>query len=330
MYIKLEPDMDSSYCNINRFQTDPMENNLDTLARQINDNKKKNSRDIYNEYRKNATNAHNGILAFNNFQQSQNDKETHINPIIDNSGFYSAQGDYSEYKPNSMSGTLIKDICIDKRNNDIHKSKNILPNINIMPTLPKNTNLQFHDDSTLSVGMTIETPSAPANSSMDESSSDSESLLSSITEDEIEDQLKTKSKYSNSNNKKKNKRHKCIDFDLNSVDSLESLESGESLINHIRFCPKCKTKVMDLIKKHKSDTLKMKKLTQTRIKPQIHYPENFIVQNDVSENEKSKNDINENFKSFTNEYYPEFKEIITICLIGFLVIIILDLMMRHN
>ena len=78
-------------------------------------------------------------------------------------------------------------------------------------------------------------------------------VLKKFKTDEINKEVITKSKYTKryEGHKKKEKRELCHDFDLNSVDSLESLESGESLLEHARKCPECKKKLMDLIKKYK-------------------------------------------------------------------------------
>jgi hypothetical protein len=138
--------------------------------------------------------------------------------------------------------------------------------------------------------------------------SDDASSFSSISWEttELDKEIKTKTKF---NKNKKSKRHKCTDFDLKSVDSIESIESGESLLRHIRFCLECKDKIMKLIKKNRLE-LNNKNCSST-----IPVVNQLDKQNDVEPETIWK---------------PELKEIFTVFLVGFLVVIILDLFMRHN
>lgn len=151
-----------------------------------------------------------------------------------------------------------------------------------------------HDDISLSLD------------SSSSNSSDHKSSISSIDTHEIDRHIKTKSKY---NSNKISKRHKCIDFDLTSVDSIESLDSGESLLRHIRFCNECKNKVLILIKNKKDIG--------------IDHHNSKIHQYDTPVEIKMKK--NTDLFSFN---IPELKEIIIVCLIGFLIIIFLDLILR--
>jgi hypothetical protein len=302
-------------------------NDLEKLARQINNNKKAKTKDIYQKYR---TNPNNSSHAFSNMIISQADKGTKILPYYLNgsmgaadfaanipskdtrqgpkqpmSGFFSAQGEYAEFQ--------------NKDSDDVSKAKDI---------------------SMGSDGIILDTPSD--NSSFNSSnSSDSLSSLSWNTK-KIDKHIKTKSKF---NTKKRSKRHKCMDFDLDSVDSLESLDSGESLLRHIRICTICKEKVINLIKKHNFDKNENNRKKCDHIIDSINMisddkeikvikemkddKDNKDVK-DYKEDKEIKENIIENIKNNTYFKIPELKEIITVCLIGFLIIIILDLMMRSK
>lgn len=148
-----------------------------------------------------------------------------------------------------------------------------------------------------------------------ESVTDNDSSFSSLswetTNKDIDNTIREKTKY---NPKKVSKRYKCTDFDLKSVDSLESIDSGESLLRHIRYCLECKDKIMTLIKKNKLDEQRHDKTNNNRCLSSI---DNINKQKDVnSEKEHS--------------YIPEIKEIVAIFLVGFLVIVILDLFMNRD
>ena len=173
----------------------------------------------------------------------------------DTSGFFSAQGDY---EPTVMqSSKQLDNIYMPVSKNSDKFSKNT-------DKFSKNTDKFSTDKSSLS-------------------------SLSSVSynTNELDKIIKTKSKFSDKKSSDKfNYNKKCIDFDLHSVDSLESLESGESLLGHIRKCKDCKHKVSELVRTHKK--------------------------------KENKFDI------------YQYKEIMAICLIGFLIILILDLIMKNS
>ena len=203
---------------------------------------------------------------YRNFRDSKNNDSLLKNNTETNlNGFFSAQGTYADFNDNKLS--LIKEIEEDKSEN-----------------------------SSKTDGIYLDTPT-------ETDSKSSDSSFSSITIDtkDIDTEIKTKSKF---NIKKKSKRHKCMDFDIDVVDSLESLDSGESLLQHIRYCKDCKSKVMKLIKEHNSKKKKYSK--------KIEVPK-----------EKKELDTNTSFIKT-----PEIKEIAIVCLISFLVIIVLDLIMK--
>lgn len=371
-------DINNAYSNKgilnDNFNPNASSSDLETLARQVNNSKKSRSKDIYRQYRKGSEKLDRSAQAFETLISSQADKGTNISPHYLNgtmgvndvsnlsmsqgisqsvaasnnipkkdtrrgakkplNGFYSAQGDYAEFKtigendidnikdmnmtnfkyePRNMSHTLINDVAAAKRRKKLVMDEG-------------------------SDGISLDTPS-------DGDSNSSESSFSSMTWDtnEIDKQIKSKSKF---NGKKRSKRHKCMDFDLDSVDSLESLDSGESLLRHIRFCKECKDKVMGLIRKHKTDSIMIMKNDKKRSKcahildsvednydettlPILSNQNANIVMNNVQHNTK-KNKTDDCSDNQSSIRLPEIKEIVTVCLIGFLVIIILDLMMRNK
>lgn len=275
-----------TYCDINNINKNMQNDNddLDYLARQVNNSKKNKTRDIYDNYRGHDKSLHDGIEAFNNLNIANHDKGTYIKPDNINSGFYSAQGEYSEYKP-KLCGTSSKDIYT-KTREDTEKS------------------------------ISIDTPDSLSESS-------DFSTLSTITCDthEIDKEIINKSKFKT----KKNKRHTCLEFDLDSVESLESLESGESLLRHIRFCQDCKNKVIDLVRRHKIGNLEKLKKSRNANSCLGDYTENY-QKNKIHEINDDKNDNTDNAHGL---FGLDLKEIITVCLIGFLIIFLLDLMMRR-
>lgn len=326
--------MDNQYCDVNNaFSNNGIlnTNDLEKLARQINNNKKIKSKDVYNKYRDTSIKLDNSAHEFQKMIISQADKGTKIMPYHINgtmgqndfninvanvpkkdtrrgakqpiNGFFSAQGDYAEFKNTESS------------NDSDYKIKS--------------------DAMSGSDGIILDTPSDTSSSDNSNSSSNSDSS-SSWNAKKIDKHIKSKSKF---NNKKRSKRHKCMDFDLDSIDSLESLESGESLLRHIRICIECKEKVMNLIKKHKYD--KKSQHIMDNINISDHKTLKDIIQEEIKENKKSdindnkdhtKNIVTENtnnnsFISYFN--ISQMKEIIIICLVGFLIIIVLDLIMNR-
>jgi len=299
-----------SYCNINDAYLNKGFNNksilgdnnlyslssddLEKMARKINDDKSKN---VYNGYKKSSRELERGAKTIQNMQMNNTDRGMYIQPRTINEtpeseGFYSAQGEY--YNPKSMEGTLI---------GNIHKG-----------------NIKSESESE-GISISIDTPTDSIDNNKSDNSSDfsSESSISSESTEssnsttwdtnEIDKHIRTKSKY---NNKKKSKRHKCIDFDLQSVDSLGSLDSGDSLLRHIRFCHECKSRVIDLIRKHKTDN---KKVRQQSANDKI---ENKTINNN--------NVTDDNKKDIYTTY--ELKEIVMIVLLGILVVMLLDFMFR--
>lgn len=344
-----------SYCDINNAYTgkgvlinkfDHVDDNiysLEKMARQVNSDKRSKTKDMYHQYRNNVTHSNlssaHGTRQINDFLDNQNDKmirpvqshqktdigSAYIAPNTSAPGFYSAQGDFMEniYRPTSTSGTLVKNI-MNKQIKKITKKKK--PNYeDISLDTPSQKDINESDD--LSDSESNTKSDAESNNVLDNLSNESSDTLITLDTKEIDNQVKIKAKY---DSKKKSKRRKCFDFDLDSVDSLESLNSGESLLKHIKTCRDCKDKVITLIRKNKASHKKL--------------PKNYDPLSDLSDKEHigdRKSDYVNQTKNQLNEYIndnisqsgilsnmPEIKEMVTVCLIGFLVIMILDLLMR--
>lgn len=155
--------------------------------------------------------------------------------------------------------------------------------------------------------------------------------------EDIYDELK---KHNYKNNRSESKKTKCIDYDLQSVDSIESLKSGESLFNHINYCERCKDHVINLIRKSRNSKNSKNSKNDKNSKNLMRDVEDDLDTDiNVSNNNiiVSKNNGLDNLDNFNNlnnsgfSYYSlELKEILTVCLIGFIVIIILDLSINYK
>jgi hypothetical protein len=311
-------------------------------------------------------------------------KNNKIGTKKEETGFYSAQGEYAELSANNdnlikinksnessdleldshadsesnldsnlesnLDSNLDSDSRYDLKYDSKNDSKNYLRK-NLRKKSRKKPSMGFNKKYISGLKSDIILDSPTNYDSMDSISSDisdssdiSESLLTYNTKD-IDKHIKSKSKF---NNKKHSTRHTCIDFDLNSIDSLESLDSGESLLRHIRFCTECKDKVMGLIRKHKS-SVKNKSSAVLNIdknkkcehiidiiesETQHNTPraeKKIIVSDNTNNNTNNNSNNNTNNNSYISSFrFPELKEIIIVCLLGFLIIIILDLVMKSN
>jgi hypothetical protein len=244
-----------------------------------------------------------------------------------------------------------------------HSSKNkyffTQPDECVSSNLELSPNLSISDsslNSSNSDGSTNDSNSSSSSSSLSSSSSSFSTM--SFNTDRMDKLIKSKSKFCTKKHKKnKNKRHNCMEFDLNSVDSLESLDSSESLLEHTRHCASCKAKVKQLISKYKdnkSNCLTRNCLTNSsdlldNINKSSQYCRNYNIDSSVDDsgweedsndsdakspnkklNKAPDNESDKNKSTNMGFYVPELKEIITVCLVGFLIIIILDLLMRYN
>lgn len=342
--------LDNAYSNngalYDNFNKEITSDDLDKMARKINNDKRKRTKDAYKQFRNSSTQLHDSSVAFGNIIKSQADVGTYLDVSNQAPGFYSAQGDYSEYKPYNTTGTLIKDIIKEGKKNDKHSK----------------SSTKYED---ISLDISIDTPSESdlSSDSLESSLESSDISDSSYDTNEIDRQIKTKSKF---NTKKRSKRHRCVEFDLDSVDSLESLDSGESLLRHIRFCKGCKDKVMGLIKKHKhelrkkGDTYSFSEESDSRCMNIMHTVKkmmnddrskhksddkqfNFYMgvpqtKEDSSNIEhvsntvvpKKEHYVSNSTDSWTDSKFPEIRDIISVCLIGFIIIVVLDLLMKSK
>lgn len=291
--------------NTSTYNLSPSNNQIDLVekARLVNESKKKKKEDIYGKYRKSNVNTYNferELNAFDKIQKFNNDKNIHY-AESDKIASNAICPSLSKGHGNILS-PVIPDIHNNNQKYGFYSAQGEYLDCN------KITDKKNNDKDDLS----IDTPSE--NSSISSESSLSAFSTMSFDTNEIDKLIKTKSKFSSG---KKHDRHICEDFDLSSVDSLESLDSGESLLKHIRNCQNCRKKVTDLIKKHTDN----KKHTSC-----IDTDNNIIKDKDINTNIKDKN-----IKKQRTSYFqlPELKEIITICMIGFLIIILLDLLIKN-
>ena len=95
-------------------------------------------------------------------------------------------------------------------------------------------------------------------------------------------------------------------------------------MKHIKSCQKCKEKVIDLISKHKNSKKRV-----TFAENNINHSKDLKSNSMLTKTANSQNKLKtEPSDLFTWLWSPEIKEIITICLFGFFIIIMLDLLMR--
>lgn len=371
----------SSYCQINKILNN---DDLDRMAREINNNKKNNSRDIYYNYRNTYSNTCDKDKKTLEYIDNLNsDKGVKIVPNTVSQGFYTAQGDYANIDPQEYKKSMDKK-CLNFSSNKVDKygyyneyNDTTINDINATPehsikhkfkgenkqmwkqpltTMPLQISAQMPDSSNssdlLKLSDSLELSSLSSLSSDSYNSSESEKSLSSSitwnTEDikfedinnikKINDIVKRRSKYNGKKHKNKTFRYKCKDFDIDSVDSLESLNSGESLLNHIQRCHNCKKKIINLIRKDNNACIDiasdMEYITKNRINSHnTQIKNNAIDTKNANDNEHKKiNDVSvrDTIDILNNNYMPELKEIIAICLVGFLIIIILDLVINSS
>lgn len=355
---------------------------LDKMAREVNEQKKRNAQDIYRNYRKDTNTLARGVTAYNNIKRDEYDKGTHVPDITQ--GFFSAQGDYTDLintlDNQDTSALLISDIIEKKKNPKINnldmnlnypeskrklrvkrknKDTNFLNNVPKANTFMKNTindnandwaisSISESDDYSADLQLNPDTVSELSDISFLDDKSD-DTLISNIylnshskplskikpkkiNEDQItlEDiyrEIKLGSKFNQkadeaARNFRKKKAKRCIDYDLQSIDSLESLESGESLLEHINDCERCRNHVVELIRKSKKNR-------KTELMGQI--VEGMNKRTNIIEEELNASDevlSNNSMNAADNGF--DLKELFTICLIGFLVIIILDLTINYK
>lgn len=307
-----------AYCHVNdAFNADHLNNDLDVMARKVNDNKRLKNNDIYKSFRKN--NAYLNSNGCDTLVDSPDDPSDGLNGMNGSvgsvgrcvDGFYTRQGEYMNNNPLIMADkeSRIKELKMEKNIKGIHD----------------NTYRGVDHSEAISLD-------TPSDVDSDSFSSDEKNTIST---DEIKNEVIAKSKYTknycgkNQMNVHLEKRHigkrdKCYDFDLISVDSLESLESGESLLEHAHKCYDCKKKLMDLIKKnHKKEKKeKNKHYREPNInltKPPVHL-NNRSVDMDVKPRRQKNMEVVYD--------YMELKNILIVCMIGFMIIVLMDIIIR--
>lgn len=154
-----------------------------------------------------------------------------------------------------------------------------------------------------------------------------------LSDKEIELELKSNSNYSTERSSDPYIHRNCIEYDLHSVDTLNSLSSGESLIEHIRDCKTCKNKVLDLIHKNKKKKRKRKKKKRKHIDIEedtntntvIDYNKYVKLKDAIKDNKDNDNNItNINDSKMDSLNGLNYKELILICLVGIIVIFLID------
>ena len=367
--------------NHNTHNIDADDIDLDKLARQVNEQKKQNSRDIYHTHRTNPQHEyeHNQNHNQNNNQNNNQthakgidafrklktyDKGTEPRPMT---GFFSAQGEYSSaadldnnhahnlYDPTG-SGLSISDVKL------IVKKKDRKTN----PVLRKNkydTEAEISDRLILSDSQS-ELSDISDISDVSNLSDISDISLSSvpgysyglnpkpkqktktITLEDIYREVKSNNKNAKPDKAKSNKamaklksnkadkweairpKTRCIDHDLQSIDSLESLGSGISLLDHLKDCGRCKARVIELIRKSRADNNRIDKNTDRLAENFKHDPiddgfDQIKENTQAAQPDKTEHDNVEH-------HTLEIKEILTVCLIGFVVIFILDMAINYR
>jgi len=312
-----------AYCHVDdAFNADHHNNNLDTMARKVNDNKRKKNNDIYKNYRKDNTysksNGPDTMADSADNMYSLN--ESNGSSGKDGDGFYTRQGEFLTNNPFIIAdkGTRIAELEIEKNIKGIHTDT--------------------YRGSDHSEAISLDTPS---DGDSDSFSSDEKN---SISTDEIKKEVIAKSKYTknycgkNQTEKRRTeKRDRCYDFDLISVDSLESLESGESLLEHAHKCYDCKKRLMDLIKKNQKKERKNKQYREPHMRaPGIEDPHNkepgIILTKKMGHptNEMVDIDVKPRRQKNTEESYDymELKNILIVCMIGFMIIVLMDIIIR--
>jgi hypothetical protein len=290
---------------------------LDKLARKVNNKNK----DIYSQFRDFSSSKKNYddyAIKIDQFLTGQYDKNTNIEPVTE--GFYSAQGEYSNFKSNEnilSSNQIIND------DQSLLSLDNSQLNTQLTQSIKSINSIEDSEESSYESKHRSKNKLKKKSKNKSKSSnSDNISLESleskynhndisnmfnsdSIDISKIDHEIKTKSKYNNEKYKSNSNRYLCDDFDLRSVDSIESLESGESLLRHIRHCSSCKSKVVDLIKDHKNHKLK-ELIKNNKIDNTIDNKENNTIDNTIYNNDDN------------------YREIIIAILIGIVIIFIMN------
>ncbi|VBB18256.1 hypothetical protein YASMINEVIRUS_719 [Yasminevirus sp. GU-2018] len=274
-------------------------------------------------------------------------------------GFYSAQGDYLEntYRPSSTSGTLIKNIMKEQEIKKEGKKKKKTPKYeDVSLDTPSQKDSESSDSSnsssssfssitwdTREIDKQVKTKAkfdskkkSKRHKCIDfdldsvdslESLDSGESLLRHIRfcrecKDKVIDLIrKNKSSHKHLSKLSHNTLHSlsalntAVGGKLNGVDESKFEYNNYDLYDHVN------EPSTEIITERGGDGSR-----SSRGRKQTHSVEH--MNDDCSDEKTNKNVNTSNQKSGQESSMPEIKEIVTVCLIGFLVIMILDLMMR--
>lgn len=213
----------SSLCHIQDAYSDNNMDELDRMARAVNNNNRsRNIKNVLNDYNEDKKRLESGIR---NLQD------------IPGFNFFSTQGDYSKYKNKGYDGTLIKDIHRSSKKFRSEKPESI--------TLDSPNSEQDIESS---------------DNSMSSEYSDFSSHSSNTSKGTIEDysiNLESLKKH-----KSKSKKHVRFEDECMSCDtmSLDSFASEEDMINHASKCAKCKRRIMKILKNNKKPNKKIENI----------------------------------------------------------------------
>ena len=214
----------ASFCHIkNAYNGDSMDD-LDRMARSINNNRKHGVKNVFNEYRNEEKQLREGI-------QSLQDIEGF-------SVFPGGQYAYSSYYPRDFDGTLIS---------NIHKSKN-------KEVQPMSDGISLESPDSMS------NDSDSSGSSNDSSFTHNTSnyTLSNATLTEDTNPKKSILKRPTIKSSRNNKHVSFDDCTTCDEMSVDSMRSEEDMIEHANKCSKCKRKVLKLLKNNKESKNKVK------------------------------------------------------------------------
>jgi hypothetical protein len=324
------------------------DDDLDQLARSVNNdikNKKRNKQKRFKLYGTYEDMHTSGNEAFIDMMQNDYDVAVEENA----QGYYNAQGDYindsfanntnSTNNASGIKGTSVRDI-LNSRNTTIYDESLSLMSDKTMDDKSISLNIfndkqykykknKISNDSEISDSEFSDISNISNLSNIDNNNvyidSDSNSDYN-LSDEEIELELRSNSNYvSERSSDNTNVMHRnCVDYDIHSVDTLNSLTSGESLIEHIGYCETCRKKVIDLIQKNKIKKQKRKRKKREKYRKknkdlvQLNY-DDFVKENDkITINNDNNNSGN------LVDMFSQYKELILICLIGIILIFMLD------
>jgi hypothetical protein len=255
------------YSNINEAFENEGHDELDRMAREINNNKKQQIKSVYNDLKNDAYCSKNTVKPFS---------------------FFSTQGSLN-CKPD-FDGTLINDIkkSIEDQSSDIDSESNASIG---SETSDQKTFETFEDTRTY------------------------DTFMNSLNNYKAEKKTKP--------NKLMTEVLKHISKDH--INDSDSEDSSDELLDHLKHCSECKKKIMNLLKKPSTKHIKL----PNELEPiQVPLP----VETKPIE---VKQFVSEPIRSIKTIYGKEFnlvevKQIVVALLIGIVIILILDILIKHK